>query len=143
MIVLPLATEPVPATAAAAHATPQTATTIKLLALGFSSSERKLIQGVVALTHRRHVRINLLEADAWTTADVLLLDGSDPKVVAWAADQPSLSRMTVIWVDGNPPAASNHLHLKQPVQWPTLPALLQRALGLDVSESARQALAAH
>jgi hypothetical protein len=142
MIVLPLATEPAPATPAAAHADTQ-ATTIKLLALGFSSSERKLIQGVVALTHRRHVRLDLLEADAWTTADVLLLDGSDAKVVAWAADQPSLSRMPVIWVGGNQPAAPKHLQIKQPVQWPTLPALLQRALGLDVSDSARQALAAH
>lgn len=141
MIVLPLATEPAPATAAPrADAHP---TIIKLLALGFSSAERKLIQGVVALTHRRHVRIDLLEADAWTSADVLLLDGNDPKVVAWAADQPSLRQMTVIWVGGQQPAAPNHLQLKPPVQWPALPALLQRALGLDVSESARQALAAH
>jgi len=142
VIVLPLATEPAPATAAAPRADAHP-TTIKLLALGFSSAERKLIQGVVALTHRRHFRLDLVEADTWTTADVILLDGNDPKVVAWAADQPSLNHMTVIWVDGHHAGTPGHTQLKQPVQWPALPALLQRALGLDLSESARQSLSAH
>lgn len=142
MIVLPLVAEPAPATPAALR-TDARPTTIKLLALGFSPAERKLIQGVVALTHRRHVRLDLVEADTWTTADVILLDGNDLKVVAWAADQPSLSHMTVIWVDGHHAAAPGHTQLRQPVQWPTLPALLQRALGMDISESARQPLSAH
>lgn len=142
MIVLPLTAEPAPATPSAQR-TDTRCITVKLLALGFSSAERKLIQGVVALTHRRHFRIDLVEADTWTTADVLLLDGNDPKVAAWAADQPSLSHMTVIWVDGHHVAAPGHTQLRQPVQWPALPALLQRALGMDLSESARQQLSAH
>ena len=142
MIVLPLGEELPPATAARPR-TDAKPTIVKLLALGFSPSERKLIQGVVALSQRRSLHVELVEAETWTLADVILLDGADAKVAAWAAGQPSLSRMTVIWVDGRNAAAGGPTQLKRPVQWPTLPALLQRALGLEITDSSRQQLSAH
>lgn len=144
MIVLPIGPAPAEAPATSAPArTEAKATLIKLLALGFTPAERKLIQGVVSLSQRRSMRLDLVGSDAWTTADAILLDGADDKVVAWAAGQPQLCSKVVIWVDARQGTAENPTHLKRPVQWPTLPALLQRALGMDISESARQPLAAH
>lgn len=142
MIVLPIGPEPKAATSAPRRSDTGT-TTVRLLALGFSPAERKLIQGVVTLTHRRHFRIDLVEAETWTTAEVFLLDGADAKVVAWAADQPTLRDKTVIWVDGAHAAAGGPTQLKRPIQWPILPALLQRALDMDISDSARQPLSDH
>lgn len=142
MIVLSLGEELSPASPARLRPVAEPST-IRLLALGFSPSERKLIQGVVALSQRRSLRVELVEADTWTLADVILLDGADAKVAAWAAGQPSLSRMTVIWVDGRDAAAGGPTQLRRPVQWPTLPALLQRALGLEITDSSRQQLSAH
>lgn len=143
MIVLPIGPDPVAAAAPASPRADTGITVIRLLALGFSPAERKLIQGVVTLTQRRNFRIELVDADTWTMADAFLLDGKDAKVAAWAGDQPLLRCKTVIWVDGPQAAAGGPTQLKHPVQWPALPALLQRALGMDVSDSARQPLSAH
>ena len=144
MIVLPIGPEPSATQASPAKVrTDVEQTVVKLLAVGFSPAERKLIQGVVALTQRRSCRLDLVESDNWTTADVLVLDGADAKVVAWAADQPALSRMTVIWVDGQQAAAAGPTQLKRPIQWPILPALVQRARGQELTESTRQPLLDH
>lgn len=144
MILLPIGPEPseVPASPAKARAD-VAPTVVRLLALGFSPAERKLIQGVVALTQRRSLRLELVESDTWTTADVILLDATDAKVVAWAASESALRRMTVIWVDGKNAAVGGPTQLKRPVQWPLLPALVQRARGQEITESTRQALAHH
>lgn len=142
MIILPIGEESKPE--APAQPRPELVITIvKLLALGFTPTERKLIQGIVALSQRRSLRIDLVEADTWTVADVVLLDGSDPKVVAWAANQPRLKQMTLIWVDGPQAAMGGATQLKRPLQWPALPAYLQRALGMEITESARAPLSAH
>lgn len=142
MIILPIGEEG-PAEAPAPRRPEATVTTVKLLALGFTPAERKLIQGVVALSQRRSLRIELVEADTWTVADVVLLDGSDAKVVAWAGTQPRLKRMTLIWVDGPQATTGGATQLRRPLQWPALPAYLQRALGMDITESARAPLSAH
>ncbi len=142
MIILPIGEESSAETPAPRR--PEAAiTNVKLLALGFTPAERKLIQGVVALSHRRSLHIDLVEADTWTVADVVLLDGSDAKVVAWAANQPRLKKMTLIWVDGPQATMGGATQLKRPLQWPALPAYLQRALGMEITESARAPLSAH
>ena len=142
MIILPIGEES-PAETPTPHRPEVAITTVKLLALGFTPSERKLIQGVVALSHRRSLHIDLVESDTWTVADVVLLDGSDAKVVAWATNQPRLQKMAVIWVDGPQAPMGGTTQLKRPLQWPCLPAYLQRALGLEITESARVPLSAH
>lgn len=142
MIILPIGEESKPEAPAQPRAE-VAITIVKLLALGFSPVERKLIQGIVELSQRRSLRIDLVEADTWTVADVALLDGSDAKVVAWAANQPRLKQMTLIWVDGPQAATGGATQLKRPLQWPALPAYLQRALGMEITESARAPLSAH
>lgn len=141
MIVLPLTTESAPAPAA----TPRPAAahrTLKVLVLGFTPPERELLEGVVALSQRRSLRLQLVGPDAAASADVLLLDGSDARIMAWAASPALPAGKTVIQVDGRSPTAGRQ-YLPRPVQWSILPALLQRALGMDISDSARQPLAAH
>jgi len=98
-----------------------------VLVYGFSPAERELIQGIVALSQRRPLRLELTRSDAADTADVILLDGADAKVVAWAAKASLLAGKTVIQVDGhNAPAGATHL--QRPIQWPKLPSLLLQAL---------------
>lgn len=142
MILLPLTPEPAPEPSPQVR-TPVQITVIRLLALGFTPSERKLIQGVVALSQRRSVRVEMVGAETWTTADVFLLDGADAKVVAWAAGQPRLSETAVMWVDSPHSVGGRALQFKRPIQWPCLPALLQRALGMEITESARLPLSDH
>jgi hypothetical protein len=132
----------VPASPAKVH-TDVAPTVVRLLVLGFSPTERKLIQGAAALTQRRSCRLELVDSDSWTAADVILLDGADAKVVAWAAGRSALGRMTVIWVDGPNAATGGATQLRRPVQWPILAALVQRARGQELTESIRQALANH
>lgn len=144
MILLPIGPEAtaMPASPAKVHADVEP-TIVRLLVLGFSPTERKLIQGVVALTQRRSCRLELIKSDIWTEANVILLDGADTTVVAWAAGKSALGRKTVIWVDGPNVATGGVTQLKRPVQWPILSALVQRARGQELTESTRQALANH
>lgn len=112
--------------------------TVHLLVMGFSPAERELIQGITALSQRRHLRIELSGADHMDTADVILLDGNDTKVMTWAAKGRMPTGKVVIQVDGQ--ALPGHIHLQRPIQWPSLPALLQQALGLEAPHSSRQPL---
>lgn len=142
MIILPLATEPVPAAAplprpASAHST------LRVVVLGFSPAEHKLLEGVVELSRRRSVRLEVVAPEAAATADVVMLDAADAQTREWAASRPFLAGKTVIWVDGRQ-AGSGPTQLRRPIQWPSLPALLLRALGLEAPDSARAPLpAAH
>lgn len=128
MIVLPIGPESEPERAAAAVSRPAPLqSTLRVLVYGFSPAERELIQGIVALSQRRPLRLELTRSDAADKADVILLDGADAKVMAWAAKSSVLAGKTVIQVDGHSaPVDATHLH--RPVQWPKLPSLLLQAL---------------
>ncbi len=104
--------------------------TLKVLVFGFSPAERELIQGIVALSQRRPLRLELTRSEAADTADVILIDGADEKVMAWAAKASMLVGKTLIQVDGHS-APAGATHLQRPIQWPKLPSLLLQALDPD------------
>lgn len=141
MIILPLEAEHEPTPLAAHVARPaHPQTTLRLMVYGFSPAERELILGVVALTQRRAVRLELTPSGAAATADVIVLDGADARVLAWATSSSMPTGKTVIQVDGrSAPAGTIHLH--RPIQWPQLPALLQQAMDPLSPISTRQPLA--
>ncbi|MFN4004038.1 MAG: hypothetical protein ACK4MJ_01000 [Hylemonella sp.] len=129
MIVLPLTPEPAPAPAPAMP--PKKAvepSSVKVLVLGFSPAERKLLDGVVALSRRRTPAIELLEPQQLEQAHIVMIDAADSDALAWAALQPSLAEKTVIWVDPAQAVRDGHLATRRPVQWPLLPALLGQAI---------------
>jgi len=127
MIVLPLTPEPVPEPTSP----PQkkaAALSVKLLVQGFSPSERKLLDGVVALSRRRTPAIELLMPEQLEQAHIVMIDAADTDALAWAALQPALAEKTVIWVDSARPMPDGHLVIRRPVQWPLLPVLLSQAI---------------
>lgn len=142
MIVLPIGPEPAPEHNAAPVSRPvPLQTTLRVLVYGFSPAERELIQGIVSLSQRRPLRLELTRSDASDTADVILLDGADKKVMAWAGRTDMLAGKTVVQVDGQEVVAGA-THLQRPVQWPKLPSLLMQAIDPNSSLlSTRQALA--
>jgi hypothetical protein len=109
-----------------------------MLVFGFSPAECELIQGIVALSQRRALRLELV-CGAATRADVILLDGEDAKVMAWVGKAGLPASRAVIQVGGRK-APAGAIHLQRPIHWPSLPALLQQALGPDAPLSARQPL---
>jgi len=128
MIVLPIGPESEPERATAPSSRPMPLqSTLRVLIYGFSPAERELIQGIVALSQRRPLRLELTRSEAADTADVVLLDGADPKVMAWAVKASLLVGKTVIQVDGHNPL-TGATHLQRPIQWPKLPSLLLQAL---------------
>lgn len=138
MIILPFGPEPDPAREPATGSRPvPLQSTLRLLVQGFSPAERELIQGIVALTQRRSLRLELVRTEAVETAEVILLDGSDERVMAWAAQANLLAGKTVLQVDGRN-VLPGVIHLQRPIQWPSLPALLQQALDPHSALSARQ-----
>lgn len=108
--------------------------TVRLLVMGFTPAERELIQGITALSQRRHLRIELSGAQHMKEADVILLDGTDLQVMAWVARGRMPGGKVVIQVDGQP--VPGHIPLQRPIQWPSLPALLQQTLGIEASRTA-------
>ena len=133
MIVLPLTPEPekAPATATPSRPAPLQST-LRVLVFGFTPAERELIQGIVALSQRRPQRIELVGTEAAGSADVIMIDGEDAKVMKWVHKTGLPSGKTVIQVDGQQPPAGA-IHLQRPIQWPKLPALLQQAQEHDPS----------
>lgn len=127
MIVLPLTPDPAPAPQPLPRKSAP-APGVKVLVLGFSPAERKLLDGVVALSRRRTPVIELLEPEALEAAHVVMIDAADPEARAWAATQPALADKTVVWVDPDQPVRDGHLATRRPVQWPLLPALLSQAI---------------
>lgn len=142
MIVLPIGPESEPEHTAAPVSRPAPLqSTLRVLVYGFSPAERELIQGIVSLSQRRPLRLELTRSEAADTADVILIDGADKKVMAWAAKTPMLAGKTVVQVDG-PDTLAGVTHLQRPVQWPKLPSLLMHAVDPNSSLlSTRQALA--
>ena len=100
---------------------------LKLFAIGLKSTERLLLDGTVRVWQRRTPRLDLLPDAHAADADVVMVDAGDAQAVAWARRQPWLADKAVIWIDGAsvPPG---HTITRRPVQWPTLPILLVRAL---------------
>jgi two-component system, cell cycle response regulator len=106
---------------------PAAAPALKLLVKGFRKIELQLLDGTVKLSQRRTPRIDLLTDEQGRDADVVMIDVRDPQAMQWAADQPWLESMAVIWIDGAN-APNGHTLAQRPVQWPILPMLLARAL---------------
>ena len=137
MIILPIGDDSIPAPLQPANSRPAPLqNTVRLLVFGFTSAERELIQGIVALSQRRSLCLKLVGGDAPETADFILFDGADPKVMKWVNRGGLPPGKPMIQVDG-PQAHPGTLHLQRPVQWPQLPALLQQALGLETPVSSR------
>lgn len=126
MILLPLMPDPV-STPVPMPRKAHEQVVLKVLVLGFTPPEQKLLEGVVALSKRRSPCLELLGADAAADADAIMIDTNDARAMAWASQQVDLQSKTVIWVDGRS-AAGGHTLIKRPVAWPSLPALLHQAL---------------
>ncbi len=142
MIILPIGEDSIPAPLQPTTSRPAPLqSTLKVLIYGFSPAERELIQGIVSLSQRRPLRLELARSEAADAADVILIDGADKKVMAWAAKASMLEGKTVVQVDGQNVLAGA-THLQRPVQWPKLPSLLMRAIDPNSSLlSTHQALA--
>lgn len=140
MIILPIGEDSIPAPLQPASSRPAPLqSTVRVLVFGFSPAERELIQGIVALSQRRSLRLQLIGGDAPDTADVVLFDGTDAKVMKWVTRGGLPTGKTLVQVDG-PHALSVAMHLQRPVQWPSLPTLLLQAMGQEAPHSSRQPL---
>lgn len=126
MIVLPLAPKPAPVPTAMLLKSREK-TLLKVLVLGFSPGEQKLLQEIVALSMRRSPSIELRGHRDAHEVDVVMIDAKDAGAKTWAAIQPDLENKAVIWVDAQS-APKGHTILQRPVQWPMLPLLLQQAM---------------
>jgi len=140
MIILPIGEDSIPAPLQPASSRPAPLqSTVRLLVFSFSPAERELIQGIVALSQRRSLRLQLIGGDAPDTADVVLFDGADAKVMKWVSRGGLPTGKTLVQVDGAH-ALSVAMHLQRPVQWPSLPTLLLQAMGQEAPHSSRQPL---
>lgn len=140
MIILPIGEDSIPAPLqpASSRSAPLQST-VSLLVYGFSPAERELIQGIVALSQRRSLRLQLIGGAPPETADVILFDGADAKVMKWVSRGALPQGKTLVQVDG-PQAFPVALHLQRPVQWPSLPTLLLQAMGQEAPQSSLQPL---
>ena len=140
MIILPIGEDSIPAPLQPANSRPAPLqSTIRLLVFGFTPAERELIQGIVALSQRRSLRLQLIGGDAPDTADVVLFDGADAKVMKWVSRGGLPTGKPTIQIDG-PQVLPVALHLQRPVSWPSLPSLVQHAMGIDAPVSSRAPL---
>jgi two-component system, cell cycle response regulator len=120
----PLDPEPVtrpPAVAA------KIAPALKLVVQGLRPVERQLLEGLVKVSQRRTPRLEILDSDRATEADVIMIDTRDPAAMSWTRHHTWIETRAVIWIDGTE-APAGHTLLRRPVQWPILPVVLARAL---------------
>lgn len=127
MIVLPLTPDPEPLPAAQPRKA-QEQIVVKVLVLGFSPAEQKLLEGVVSLSKRRSPCVELLGPGEVDSAHVIMIDAADKQALAWASMQTALVEKTVIWVDARSTPPEGHIATRRPVQWPLLPTLLMQAV---------------
>jgi twitching motility two-component system response regulator PilG len=99
---------------------------LNLLVVGFSHSERKLLNAVVELSKRRPLRLNMLSASEGELADVVLIDSADTQARDWISNQLWLQQKVAIWVDE--PEGFGRTVLRRPMQWVSLPIVLTRLL---------------
>jgi twitching motility two-component system response regulator PilG len=99
---------------------------LKLAVRGFTQSERQMLDAIVKLSQRRQPRLELLGAGYEEDADVVMIDGTDAQAMKWAGMRLWLKRKVVIWVDT--PNAQGGTSVTRPIQWPSLPMILARAM---------------
>ncbi|HMA06302.1 MAG TPA: response regulator, partial [Ramlibacter sp.] len=109
--------------------------TLKLAVKGLRPIERQLLEGLVKVSQRRTPRLEILGDAQAREANAVMIDTRDAQAMAWARQQPWLSRRAVIWIDGTE-AQPGHTLVRRPVQWPILPMLLARALESGPAASA-------
>jgi twitching motility two-component system response regulator PilG len=100
--------------------------TLKLFVMGFSASERQMLEAIVKLSQRRQPPICLLSKAEAEDADVLMIDTADLQAKKWAISQTWMQSKVVIWVDGE--ESPGRTVVKRQIQWPALPMLLARVL---------------
>lgn len=113
---------------------------LKVLIIGLSEAEQKMLGAVVRLSVRRNPSLALLEEHEQETADVIVLDAASDYAQAWGRDNRKLlETKPVIWVDAKK-VKSKHIKLQRPVMWSNLPIVISQAIEtyesyqLDTSE---------
>lgn len=117
---------------AASPATPsdvveESVQTLKLMAMGLTAMEQRLLEGTVKVSQRRNPRLVMLNVNQAMDADVLILNARDAAANQWAQKNAWVNGKAVIWVEGAD-VPKGHTVARRPVQWPILPMLLARAL---------------
>ena len=102
--------------------------TLKVFVIGFQSTERRLVDGVVMLSQRRNPRLQLVREAEAQQADAFLIDAADREAMAWAKQNRWLHDRTVIWVDSRDEPRAEHTALRRPVSWTALSIILASAL---------------
>lgn len=108
-------------------APPEGVQTLKLMAMGLTAMEQRLLEGTVKVSQRRNPRLVMLNVNQAMDADVLILNARDAGANQWAQKNTWISGKAVIWVEGAD-VPKGHTIARRPVQWPILPMLLARAL---------------
>ena len=129
--------QPMPLESASAD----TVQTLKLMAIGLTAMEQRLLEGTVKVSQRRNPRLVMLNADQAMDADVLILNVGDAAANQWAQNNAWISGKAVIWVEGAD-VPKGHTVARRPVQWPILPMLLARALENGPGAAVRKAASA-
>ena len=114
---------------------------LRLLVKGFTGFDMRLLDGVVKLSQRRNPSLELVDDQAPSSIDVIIIDGKNVEAAAWAQEQSYwLAQQAVVWVDAPMEIPVGHTGVKRPLQWTNLPALLSCAMddamyhkaGLDI-----------
>lgn len=101
--------------------------TLRLMAMGLTAMEQRLLEGTVKVSQRRNPRLVMLNVNQAMDADVLILNARDAGASQWARENTWILGKAVIWVEGTD-VPKGHTIARRPVQWPILPMLLARAL---------------
>jgi twitching motility two-component system response regulator PilG len=107
-------------------AEPSVKVALKLLVLGFTPSERQMLDAIVKLSQRRPSPLQLVGAEEAENADVVMIDTADTGLKKWADSQFWLQSKVVIWVDEQEAPGLNVV--QRPIQWSSLPIFLARVL---------------
>ena len=111
--------------------------TLKLMAMGLTAMEQRLLEGTVKVSQRRNPRLLMLNANQAMDADVLILNARDAAANQWAQKNAWVNGKAVIWVEGAD-VPKGHTVARRPVQWPILPMLLARALENGPGDAVKQ-----
>ena len=102
---------------------------LRLLVKGFTGFDMRLLDGVVKLSQRRNPSLELVDDQAPSSIDVIIIDGKNEEAAAWAQEQSYwLVQQAVVWVDAQGPLPKGHTGLQRPVRWTDLPVILSRAM---------------
>jgi twitching motility two-component system response regulator PilG len=107
-------------------AEPSVKVALKLLVLGFTPSERQMLDAIVKLSQRRPSPLQLVGAEEAENADIVMIDTADTGLKKWADSQFWLQSKVVIWVDEQEAPGLNVV--QRPIQWSSLPIFLARVL---------------